>query len=73
MMYESKQWQVRQEKLKKGSYKSKKNQNSATDRGEALAANSRAMCAEAMYKAAITMSTHKSKLWKRSVPDEAVV
>jgi len=73
MMYESKQWQVRQEKLKKGSNKSKKNQNSATDRGEALAANSRAMCAEAMYMAAITMSTHKSKLWKRSVPDEAVV
>ena len=55
MMYESKQWQVRQEKLKKGSNKSKKNQNSATDRGEALAANSRAMCAKAMYMAAIIM------------------
>mmetsp|Transcript_7744 Transcript_7744/g.13486 ORF Transcript_7744/g.13486 Transcript_7744/m.13486 type:complete len:1395 (-) Transcript_7744:164-4348(-) len=54
---------------KKGG-KSKKNQNS--DKGEDLAA-SRAMCAEAMYNAAITMSSQKSKLWKRSVPDEAVV
>lgn len=49
--------------------KSKKNQN---DKGEDLAA-SRAMCAEAMYAASITMSSQKSKLWKRSVPDEAVV
>mmetsp|Transcript_1590 Transcript_1590/g.3412 ORF Transcript_1590/g.3412 Transcript_1590/m.3412 type:complete len:1390 (+) Transcript_1590:152-4321(+) len=54
---------------KKGG-KSKKNQNG--DKGEDLAA-SRAMCAEAMYAASITMSTQKSKLWKRSVPDEAVV
>ena len=54
---------------KKGG-KSKKNQSS--DKGEDLAA-SRAMCAEAMYNAAITMSSQKSKLWKRSVPDEAVV
>ena len=56
-------------KSKKGASKSKKNQN---DKGEDLAA-SRSMCAEAMYVASITMSTNKSKLWKRSVPDEAVV
>lgn len=52
---------------KKGG-KSKKNQN-----GEEDLATSRAMCAKAMYAASITMSTQKSKLWKRSVPDEAVV
>lgn len=54
---------------KKGGTKSKKNQS---DKGDDLAV-SRSMCAEAMYIAAITMSTQKSKLWKRSVPDEAVV
>ena len=50
-----------------GGSKSKKNTNE-----EELAA-SRSACAEAMYTAAITMSTQKSKLWKRSVPDESVV
>ena len=52
---------------KRGGSKSKKNTNE-----EELAA-SRSACAEAMYTAAITMSTQKSKLWKRSVPDESVV
>lgn len=54
--------------------KSKKSQGGSGggDKGEDLAA-SRSMCAEAMYIASITMSTQKSKLWKRSVPDEAVV
>jgi condensin complex subunit 1 len=33
----------------------------------------RAACAEAMHVASVAMSTHKSTLWKRSVPDEAVV
>ena len=44
-----------------------------TDKGEDLIASSRTTCAEAMHVASITMATHKSKLWKRSVPDEAVV
>lgn len=33
----------------------------------------RAACADAMHAASVAMSTHASKLWKRSVPDEAVV
>lgn len=33
----------------------------------------RASCAEAMLNATQTMSTHRSKLWKRGVPDESVV
>ncbi|KAL7544117.1 hypothetical protein ACHAXR_013559 [Thalassiosira sp. AJA248-18] len=51
--------------------KSKK--NSASDKGVEDLAASRTTCAEAMYTAAITMSSQKSKLWKRSVPDESVV
>lgn len=46
--------------------KSKKNQNDKSS-------DDRVACAEAMHVASVAMSRHKSKLWKRSVPDEAVV
>jgi condensin complex subunit 1 len=49
-----------------GAGKSKKNQNDKSP-------DDRAACAEAMHAASVAMSRHKSKLWKRSVPDEAVV
>jgi condensin complex subunit 1 len=49
-----------------GAGKSKKNPNDKSS-------DDRAACAEAMHVASVAMSRHKSKLWKRSVPDEAVV
>ncbi|KAL7445188.1 hypothetical protein ACHAXH_009750 [Discostella pseudostelligera] len=51
----------------------KQSKRTPSDKAEDLIASSRTTCAEAMYVASITMATHKSKLWKRSVPDEAVV
>ena len=50
-----------------------KSKKTPTDKGDDLIASSRTTCAEAMHVASITMANHKSKLWKRSVPDEAVV
>eukprot|EP00578_Thalassiosira_sp_NH16_P013282 CAMPEP_0181126046 /NCGR_PEP_ID=MMETSP1071-20121207/27397_1 /TAXON_ID=35127 /ORGANISM="Thalassiosira sp., Strain NH16" /LENGTH=1435 /DNA_ID=CAMNT_0023211575 /DNA_START=62 /DNA_END=4367 /DNA_ORIENTATION=+ len=57
----------------KSSKKKKKNpNNSAAIEGEDLA-SSRLACAEAMHAASLSMSLHRSNLWKRSVPDESVV
>lgn len=50
---------------------STKSKGQNTD-AEDLAA-SRAACAEAMHHAAMSMSEHKSRLWRRGVVDEAVV
>ena len=41
--------------------------------GDSQSASTRAACAEAMAVAARSMANNKAKLWKRSVPDEAVV
>lgn len=53
--------------LKSGSGNKKENA------ADSQSANTRAACAEAMCAAARAMANNKAKLWKRSVPDEAVV
>lgn len=56
-------------KTKSKGGRSKKSKDSDGD----MSAANRSACAEAMHFAAITMCEQKSRLWKRSVPDEAVV
>ena len=62
-------------KSKNGKSKDKgsgSNNNNITTDAEELAI-SRTTCANAMLLASQAMSAHQSRLWKRSVPDEAVV
>ncbi|EJK64552.1 hypothetical protein THAOC_14707 [Thalassiosira oceanica] len=56
-------------KTKSKGGRSKKSKDSEGD----MSAANRSACAEAMHIAAITMCEQKSRLWKRSVPDETVV
>ena len=49
-----------------GTTGSKKNQSDKSS-------DDRTSCADAMHAVSVAMSQHSSKLWKRSVPDEAVV
>ena len=58
-------------KSRKGG-KAKKGGGGGDPQGLDLAA-SRSLCAEAMHAAALAMSAHRSALWQRGVPDEAVV
>jgi condensin complex subunit 1 len=53
--------------LKSGSGNNKENA------ADSQSVNTRAACAEAMAAAARAMANNKAKLWRRSVPDEAVV
>jgi condensin complex subunit 1 len=49
------------------------NANKKENAGDAQSASTRVACAEAMSVAARSMANNKAKLWRRSVPDEAVI